>query len=124
MFWRKNPKTDWDLERLSDEDLANLSLPELQRILNKRWAHGLEELQKRAEDELKRRDPRTNWSCVRCGKTRFYEKEIRVAGGFGESFLNWQRHKYHAIVCNYCGKTEFYSALMSGAEQGIDFIGG
>ena len=33
-----------------------------------------------------------------------------------ESFLGWERNKYYAIVCNYCGKTEFYNVQMSGAD--------
>ena len=121
---RKHKKDhDWDLRSLTDEQLESLPLDELQRIRNKRWANGLEELQKRAEVELARRDPRKDWKCLRCGKEHFSEKEIRVSGGFAESFLGWERNKYHALVCNYCGKSEFYKVLMSGAEQSIGFLG-
>ena len=123
MFKKHKNDHDWDLRKLTDEQLELLPLKELQRIKNKRWANGLEELQKRAQDELDRRDPRSNWKCLRCGKKHFHEKEIRVSGGFAESFLGWERNKYHAIVCNYCGKTEFYNVLMSGTEKGIGFFG-
>ena len=123
MFGKKRNNRDWDLQRLTDEELESLSLAELQRIRNKRWANNLHELQQRAQNELDRRDPRIDWKCLRCGKTHYYEKEIRVSGGFAESFLGWERNKYHAIICNYCGKTEFYNVLMSGAEQTIGFMG-
>ena len=116
-------KMDWDLNRLTDEELSQLPLIVLQRIRNKRWANNLKELQKRAEDELKRRDPRNNWTCKRCGRDKYHEKEIRVAGGFLESFWGWERNKYHALVCNYCGKTEFYNVLMIFSESGIGFFG-
>ena len=121
MFKKHKNDPDWDLRKLTDEQLESLPLQELQRIRNKRWAHGLEELKERADSELKRRDPKVNWQCTRCGREKFHQKEIRVSGGFGESFLGWERNKYHAIICNYCGKTEFYSVLMSGAEQSIGF---
>ena len=122
MFGKKNPKTDWDLEKLSDEHLAELPLAELQRILNKRWAHGLKELQERAEQELRRRDPRNNWSCSRCGKAAYHEKEIRTSGGLTSSWLNIETNKFHVVVCNYCGKSEFYSVLRSGPLL-LDLVG-
>lgn len=123
MFRRKSKKPDWDLLKLSDEELEFLPLEELQRIRNKRWANGLEDLQKRAEEELARRDPRKNWSCNRCSKTHFHEHEVRVAGGFAEAFLGWERNKYHVIVCNYCGKSEFYKTMMSVGEQSVGIFG-
>ncbi|MEM1189736.1 MAG: zinc ribbon domain-containing protein [Pseudomonadota bacterium] len=108
---------------LSDEALESLSLEDLQRIRNKRWAHGLKELQARADAELARRDPRTDWKCLRCGREHFHEREIRVSGGFLESFWGWERNQYHVLVCNYCGKSEFYKTLMSGAQESIGFLG-
>jgi len=124
MFGFKKDKsdTDWDLKKLTNEQLENLPLVELQRIRNKRWAHGLDELRIRAENELKRRDPRTNWACNRCTRNNFHEKEIRVSGSFVESFLNVEANKYHAIVCNYCGNTEFYNIQYSGSVL-VDFVG-
>ena len=118
-----NKRTDWDLMKLTDKELASLPLVELQRVRNKRWAHTSKELLIRAEKELERRDQRNNWSCARCGGEKYHEKEIRVSGGFFESFLGWERNKYHAVICNYCGKTEFYSVMMSGSEKGIGFFG-
>ena len=123
MFRKDKSDHDWDLRELTDEQLESLPLKELQRIRNKRWANGLKELKNRAEEELNRRDPRRNWKCLRCGKKGFHEKQIRVSGGLAESFLDWERNKYHVIVCNYCGKAEFYNVLMSGAEQTIGFLG-
>lgn len=123
MFRKRSPTTDRDLDKLIDEQLSLLPLSELQRIRSKRWAHGIKERRQRAEDELSRRDPRKTSSCARCANDHYRENEIRVAGSFGESFLGWERNKLHAIVCNYCGKTEFYSVLMSGSEQGIGLFG-
>ncbi len=123
MFRRHINDHDWDLESLTDEQLEILPLDVLQRIRNKRWANGLEELQNRANEELARRNPRKDWKCLRCGKEHFREKEIRVAGGFAESFLGWERNKYHVIICNYCGKSEFYKVLMSGVDQSIGLFG-
>jgi predicted nucleic-acid-binding Zn-ribbon protein len=119
-----NKKTDWDLLKLSDEDLAAIPLETLQRLRNKRWAHGMKELKERADAELDRRDPRNNWSCLRCNNTKFHEKEMRATGGFMQSFLGWEWDKYHAIVCNYCGKTEFYSVHMPMSEKSIGLFGG
>jgi len=118
-----NKKTDWDLFKLTDEELARVPLTELQRIRNKRWAHGATELRKRADAELEKRDPRRNWSCSRCEKTHYHQKEIRVTGGFLESFIGWERNKYHAIICNYCGKTEFYNVRMSASEESLGMLG-
>jgi predicted nucleic-acid-binding Zn-ribbon protein len=116
-------KPDKDFTNFTPLELSLIPINELQRIRNKRWANGVKELQQQAEDELKRRDPRTNWACLRCGNNRFHESEMRVSGGFLESWLGWERNKYHAIVCDYCGKTEFYSRLMSGAEDTLGFFG-
>lgn len=120
-IYKKN--TNWDLNKLTDEELGLLPLNQLQRIRNKRWANGLKELQQRAEDELQRRDPRKNWQCLRCGKPHFHQTEIRVTSSFIESFLGWERNKYHALVCNYCGKTEIYNVLMVSSEQSLGFFG-
>ena len=114
---------DWDLKRLSDDELEALPLTELQRIIDRRWAHGKKELEQRAIDELSRRNPKNNWQCLRCGKKNYHEKEIRVAGGFLESFLGWEQNKYHAIICNYCGKSEFYNVKMSGSQQIMGVLG-
>ena len=115
---KKNVNPDWDLEKLTDEQLSQVPLAELQRIRNKRWAHGLEYLEKRASEELARRDPKKNWSCNRCGNTKFHQKEMRASSGF------WESTKYHALICNYCGKTEFYSVLLSPSEASLDILGG
>ena len=123
MKFKRNPKTDWDLVKLSDEELSLIPLIELQRIVNKRKDYGLNELYERALEELNRRNPRNNWKCTRCENTLFHEKEIRVSGGFLESFLGWERNKYHVLVCNYCGKSEFYNVQMSAGEQGLGFFG-
>lgn len=117
-------KMDWDLNKLSADELEQLTLPELQRIINKRWANGLEALQERAEKELARRNPLANWSCKACNKPKYHEKEMRVAGGFLASFLGWETEKYHAVICNYCGKTEFYNVQMSSSEKGLGLFGG
>ena len=121
--FRFNKKTDWDLLELTDEQLSKVPLDELQRIRDKRWAHGLEALQKRAEEELKRRDPRLNWKCLRCNSEHYHQKEIRVAGSFATSIWGWETNKYHAITCNYCGNTEFYGVKMSSGELGLGFFG-
>ncbi len=42
---------------------------------------------------------------------------MRAAGSFLESLVGWQRQKFHAIICNYCGKTEFYSVLLTVGED-------
>lgn len=116
-------KHDKDFTNFTPLELSLIPITELQRIRNKRWAFGLKALQHQAEEELKRRDPRTNWACLRCGNTRFNESEMRVSGGFLESWLGWERKKYLAIACNYCGKTEFYSTLMPAAEDSLGVLG-
>lgn len=123
MFRRKSKKPDWDLLKLSDEELERLPLEELQRIRNKCWANDLKDLQKTADEELARRDPKKNWYCIRCGKTHFHEHEVRVAGSFVEAFIGWERNKYHVIACNYCGKSEFYKTMMPAGEQGLAIMG-
>jgi len=123
IFRRSKKDPDWDLRKLTDEELEFIPLEELQRIRNKRWANGKEELLARADAELARRDPRRNWKCNKCGREHFYEREMRVPGGFLESYFGWERNQYHAIICNYCGKTEFYKTLMSGAQESIGFFG-
>lgn len=122
-LFKRNKDPDWDLRMLSDKELELLTLEELQRIRNKRMAFGMEELRKRAEEELWKRDPRRDWCCLRCGKHYFQEKEILVSGGLFEAWLGWERNKYHAIICNYCGKTEFYKILISGIEDRIGITG-
>ncbi len=119
--WRKQP--DPELQEFTDEELALIPLSELQRIRNKRWANGKDELVQRADAELARRDPRSNWECLRCGGKRYHEKEMRVSGGFWEGFLNWEKHKYHVLVCNYCGKSEIYNTLTPASEQIMDLMG-
>jgi predicted nucleic-acid-binding Zn-ribbon protein len=109
--------TDKDFKFMSLIELATLRYDELQRIRNRRWANDLKELQEQADEELARRDPRTNWTCSCCGKNKFFEKEMRASGNALESFLNWEWQKYEAIVCDYCGNAEFHSVLMNSAEK-------
>ena len=122
MFKRKNDP-DWDLKRLTDEELELLPLAELQRIINKRWSYNRIELLERAEAELSRRNPKNNWKCQRCNREHYHEKEIRVSGGFMQGFLGLETDKYHAVICNYCGKTEFYNVLMPSSEKAIGMLG-
>ncbi len=119
----KRRSIDRELTELSDEELGKIPLAELQRIRNKRWAHKAVGLVERADQELLRRSPKVNWKCLRCGRPDFHEKEMRVSGGFLQSFLGWETSKYHAIICNYCGKTEFYSVLMPGSQQVMGMLG-
>lgn len=114
---------DKELERMTDEELRALSLPELQRIRNRRWANGATDLVDRANKELERRDPRKNWSCTRCGSNVFREKQIRVAGPFWSSFLGIETEKFHVLACNNCGKSELYNVFMQPHEKGIGFFG-
>lgn len=118
----KQDDINWDLKELSDEALRELPLSELMRVRNKRWANRKTDLVARAEAEIARRDPRKDWKCLRCDHGIFHEKEIRVSGGLASSWLGVETERFHAIVCNYCGKTEFYSVLMSGAAKAMDFL--
>lgn len=120
MFRRKK---DWEYTKLSDEELASLSVIELQQLIDRRWSRGLKELEQRAIEELSRRNPRKDWQCLRCNKRKYHEKEIRVSGSFITSFLGWEQNKYHVLVCNYCGKSEFYNVQMSGSEKIMGFLG-
>ncbi len=119
----RKKEAHWDLKKLSDKDLASIPLIELQRIVNKRWAYGKQELLARAQDELQRRNPKNKWKCLRCGNEKYHEQEIRVSGGFMQSFLGWEMNKYHAIICNYCGKTEFYSVQIPSSEKAMGLLG-
>lgn len=112
-----------DFASLSDEELSQIPLYELQRIRNKRWAFGRKDLAEQAQQELYRRDPRNKWACTRCKCENFHEKQIRVAGSLAMSWLNIESEKFHAIVCNYCGKAELYSVLMDGSKA-MDFLAG
>jgi len=113
---------DWDIKELSDEALQELSLSELMRVRNKRWANQKSDLAARADAEIARRDPRRNWKCLRCHHEIFHEKQVRVSGGLASSWLGIETEKFHAIICNYCGKTELFSVLMSGSSKAVDFL--
>jgi len=45
-----------------------------------------------------------------------------VSGGLASSWLGIETEKFHAIICNYCGKTELFSVLMSGSSKAVDFL--
>jgi len=93
---------DEELESMSSEKLAELTLSELQRIRNKRWAAENEELLQEAEDELSRRNPMKDWQCMRCRKSRYHTKKGMVTSS---------TTRLHIVVCNYCGKSEFFNVL-------------
>ena len=114
---------DKELKRMSDEELRALPLHELQRIRDKRWAWQQHELEARAQKEVERRDPRKSWSCLRCGTEKFHQREARIAGSLIASWLGLETTKYHVIVCNYCGKAEFYSVKFTGSNL-VDFVSG
>ena len=97
MFKRKS---DRELESMSDADLANLSLTELQRIRNKRWAWQKSELTQRADNELKRRDPRKDWKCERCESSSFHEKRVRMIGSFTASLFGVETETFHVVICS------------------------
>ncbi|MGJ8671006.1 MAG: zinc ribbon domain-containing protein [Oceanococcus sp.] len=113
-----------DFKSLTPEEIAQIPLSELQRIRNKRWAFGKKELLAQVEEELARRDPRPSWACTRCESTMFHEKQIRVAGGLTSALIGVETEKFHAVVCNYCGKTEFYCVLLDGSSKALDFLVG
>lgn len=108
-------KRDKELESLSPDQLSELSLEELQRIRNKRWAFQKSDLKKEAEAELARRNPMRDWSCLRCGKDKYHSKPARVASSLADSYFDMESSRYHVVICNYCGKSEFYSVLREGS---------
>ena len=114
-------KKDKELELLSDEELQLIPLSKLQRIANKRGAHGLTELEQRARDELARRDPRTNWKWYALRLPAFHEKEVRTAGSFMSAWFSVETQRFHLLVCDNCGKSEFYNVFMAAHEKGLGF---
>ncbi len=102
---------------LTDKDLEEMTLVELQQARRKRWAS--DQQLKRISQELARRDPLTDWSCQRCGREKYHEKEIFTDGSYGDSMFQWERYKFHAVICNYCGKSEFYNTRMTSDDDGF-----
>ena len=117
-------KWDKELQKMTDEELSELTLEELIRLRNKRWAWQKPQLEKRAQEELERRNPKKNWKCSGCGRTKYHEKEARVAGSIISSWFGLESNKFHALICNYCGKTDFYSVFREGSLAADFFIGG
>jgi predicted nucleic-acid-binding Zn-ribbon protein len=118
-------KKEKKLELFTLEELSLLSYRQLIAISNKtRWGRSHKQIKQQVNEELKRRDPRKNWVCKSCGNSKFHEKQIRVSGGFFESYLDWDRNKYHAVVCDYCAKTEFYYRRLSPIQDALDLFGG
>lgn len=117
-------KWDKELQLMSDEELESLPLEKLLRIRNKRWAWQKPELEKRALEELARRNPKKDWKCSGCGRTEFHEKQARVAGSMVASWFGLETNQFHAIICDYCGKTDLYSVLREGSLATDFLIGG
>ncbi|NKI34345.1 hypothetical protein HFP89_04120 [Wenzhouxiangella sp. XN79A] len=107
---------------ISNLDLKTMPLSDLQRFRSKRWRERDGDLKERVEAELKRRDPRNDWQCRRCEHRIFHEKQIRASGSAAWAWLGVETEKFHAVVCNYCGHTEFYSVLMDNSSKAIDFL--
>lgn len=116
-------KHNKELSSYTKEELAELPLDELQRLRNKRWAWQKPELVIEVEEELAKRSPMKNWHCLRCGKNKYHTKQARVAASLAASWMGLETSKYHVVICNYCGKSEFYSVLRNGSLA-IDFLTG
>jgi len=86
----------------SPENLSELTLVELQKVRNKLWSTQNTELLQKAESELDRRNPTKDWNCLRCGKSEFH---VQTGASVSAST------KMHIVICNYCGKSEFYNVL-------------
>ena len=100
----------------------DLSLAELQRASNLAWAEERAGDLARYNDEIRRRDPRRDWHCLRCGHDRFEESGVRIAGGRVSSILDIATAKFHTITCRSCGFTGFYKVLMPVSEALFDFM--
>ncbi len=99
----------------------DLSLEQLQRAANLAWAEDREEDLERYNQEIRSRDPRGNWHCLRCGNEEFEESSVRMQGSALSSIFDVSTVRFHTITCRRCGFTGFYKVLMPVSEKLIDF---
>ena len=103
-----------ELSSINRKELEKLTLEEMQRIRNVRSAHDKADLVEQIDEELVRRSPMQSWSCLRCGKGDYHTKQMASTGGLFTPLTALGDAEYHVVVCNYCGKAEFYSVLREG----------
>ncbi len=97
------------VEPLTDAELHQAPLAFLQRVLERRRRLGNADLVVRAEAEIRRRDPRQSWECERCRNHAFHEKKLKMASGPVTAMFRLDAETFHALICDYCGNTEFYN---------------
>lgn len=50
-----------------------------------------------------------NYSCVKCGGSRFDVKEMRATGGMLSQIFDVQNRRYTTVTCCQCGYTELFA---------------
>ncbi len=63
------------------------------------------------------------FSCLKCGHKKNKIQKHALSGTGISRFLNIQRHKYYAVICEKCGFVEMYEMGRAGkAAQLLDFF--
>lgn len=63
-----------------------------------------------------------NFTCPKCGDTRYEVAEMRAAGGFWSKIFDVQGQRYSAVTCAQCKYTEFYKASTTTLENIFDLF--
>ena len=115
-------RTQGDPILTSTANPKDLDLIDLQRAANVAWAHNRQEASLAYLRELSERDPRKDWSCLRCEHTEFVQGSARVAGSTIAAWIEVESNTFHTLTCRRCGFTGFYKVLSSAAAQGMDLL--
>ncbi len=64
-----------------------------------------------------------DYTCVKCGGSKYETRTIRTTGSGFSRFFDIQRYRWAAITCTRCAYTELYSlAAGKSAVDVLDFF--
>ena len=64
---------------------------------------------------------RITYSCANCSNPTYSVEEIRATGKYSR-FFDVQNKKFTAIICDNCGRTDFYRAEGGRGGNILDFL--
>ncbi|MCY4522255.1 MAG: zinc ribbon domain-containing protein [Caldilineaceae bacterium] len=63
-------------------------------------------------------------ACLKCGGRTHREETIRTTGDDWSRFLDLQRFRFRARICEQCGYTELYSRKSTWGDNAWDLLFG
>ena len=69
-------------------------------------------------------EPKSPYSCRKCGHAAYETGEIRASGGVWSSLFDLETERFSFVACAKCQYTEFYRTELSNLQKVLDLLAG